>query len=141
MMNQLAELVGEFDAVGALNGHLLHRHFDNRLELDGRWLVLRLDDRATPELPNPISGIWQIRYNELWARFDSVWTDSLGRIIVQTSDGWRDGALAFTGETVWQNEAVLVRDTFVRRDGELDFIVELRRAGGWQRLLEVRCRR
>ena len=147
-MGQLDPLLGTFDCEGEVlatpfsRRSALKRTLTTTLDLDGHWLFMRIQEEATSARPRPTHGNWQITFDRARGCFLSLWADNLGRWAVQTSPGWEDGSIAFTGDIPVNGKPGAVRDILVRRSAdELLFLVEFRIDGAWTRFLESTCRR
>jgi hypothetical protein len=147
-MGQLSYLIGTFECQGEVLATplsaqaLVRRKLTTRLDLDGHWLFMRIDEAETPDRPHPVSGNWQITYDRAKECFVSLWSDGLGRWAVQTCPGWEDDSLTFTGDILVGDKQGSVRDILVRRGAfEMLFLVEFQVYGEWTRYLETICRR
>jgi hypothetical protein len=145
---ELDELVGTFDCEGEIlatpfsTRRPLRRTLSSEWDLDGHWLFMRIEEVPEFGIQHPARGNWQITFDRGPARFVALWTDNLGRWSVQTSSGWEDDRLVFTGDTVVGGRPAVVRDTLVRcgRD-EMRFDVDFKVDGVWTPYLESTCRR
>jgi hypothetical protein len=145
-MSQLGFFVGTFECRGEAfstpmsERHPIERTIAGKMDLDGHWLFVRFEDMNTQANPTPIRGNWQLTYDAKEKSFLAVWTDNLGRWFPQTSAGWKDGTIAFTGEFSLNNQKAAVRDVFTRKsEREMIMTVEIRRDGEWMRFLEFNC--
>jgi len=147
-LRQLDYLIGTFDCDGEVLAtpfsmrHPMQRTLTSKLDLDGHWLFMRIDDVTTAEHPRPIRGNWQITFDQAEDRFVSLWADNLGRWALQTSAGWEGDSVAFVGDALVNGKPGAVRDTLTRRSAdEMHFLVEFQIDGVWTRYLESTCRR
>lgn len=145
-MRQLDYFVGHFRCQGLVLDtpfslrHRFSRTLDGRMELDGHWFLMRIDEAETTEHTQPVRGIWQITFDRNAACFVSLWTDNMGRWAEQRSRGWDGNSLAFTGAALVNQRPGAVRDTLVRNTAdEMRFLVDFEIEGSWSRFLELTC--
>jgi len=141
-IGQLAYFIGTFDCEGTALQVPVKRKLISKMDLDGHWLFMRIDEAPSPDRPHPVCGNWQMTFDRAKDCFVSVWTDTLGRWAVQTSPGWEDDRMMFTGDIPVDGKPGTVRDILVRRSAdEMLFLVEFRVDGAWTRYLDTTCKR
>ena len=83
--------------------------------MNGRWYVFRTTEHATAANPDPLQAMYIWGYDEAAHHFVAAWVDSNGGRAAQTSPGWTNDTLVFTGEITIGGRTVPLRDTFVKQ--------------------------
>ncbi len=84
-------------------------------ELENNWVIMRTQEKATPENSHPLSAIYIWGYDLSSQQFIAFWFDSNGGRATQTSSGWNGDQLIFLGEMTVAGQTFPLRDTFVRK--------------------------
>lgn len=147
-MRELSYFVGHFGCQGLVLDttfsarHVFSRTLDGKIDLDGHWFFMRIDEAQTPEHAQPVRGNWQITFDRRAGCFVSLWTDNMGRWAEQRSPGWEGNRMAFTGDALVNQHPGAVRDTLVRNSAdEMRFLVDFEIEGNWTRFIELTCLR
>ena len=145
-MGELDYFVGQFGCEGFVLDtpfsarHQFSRTLDGRIDLDGHWFFMRIDELETPAHTQPVRGNWQITFDRKAGCFVSLWTDNMGRWAEQRSPGWEGDNMAFTGPALVNQRPGAVRDTLVRNTvDEMSFLVDFEIEGCWTRFIELTC--
>jgi len=143
-MQDLDFFIGIFQGTGATSPALMGNSFPverkvtGKMDLNGFWLSMRFEDKVTVENPNPITGNWQLGYDLSNKQFIGLWTDNLGRWFEQTSKGWNNNMIVFTGGYQVNNEMITVRDSFEKSEWAMRLIVELKKGtNDWVTFLDI----
>lgn len=147
-MRELDYLVGEWSCHGEVletpfsTRHSVERALNSKMDLDGHWLLMQIDERKTAEHPRPLCGNWQMTFDRKIGVFVGLWTDNLGRWAEQSSPGWEGDNLAFTGPTIVGDSPAVVRDTLIKVGAdEMRFLVDFQIHGAGIRFMSLTCRR
>ena len=145
-MQELDYFVGRFECRGQVldtpfsERHSFKRTLNGKMDLDGHWFFMRIDEVETSEHPQPVRGNWQITFDRDAARFVSLWTDNMGRWAEQHSPGWAGNSIAFTGSALVNQRPGAVRDTLIKDTADaMRFLVDFQIDGTWIRFIELTC--
>jgi hypothetical protein len=101
-------------------------------ELGSTWYVTRTAERASADNPNPLTALYIWGYDAAAQQFVASWFDSRGGRATQTSPGWADDTLIFSGEMTAGGYTFPLRDTFVKHgEGAYHHLGEVSLDGKW----------
>ena len=101
-------------------------------EIGGFWYVGRYEEKKGAGNPHPMVFQFLQGYDGTAKAFDMECFDSFGGHCHQTSPGWKDGKLVYTGESSGSGPATPVRDTFTKTgEASLDHAGEIQVEGKW----------
>lgn len=147
-LDQLKYFVGTWHCTGAdFAGplgpeHPMQQTVKARMELDGFWLIERLEEKKTKENPHPLKGIYAKAYDPGQKQFVTTWNDSTGGWSTQTSDGWESDKLVLVGDYTNSGQKMPTRDVYVKKSPrELSHTVELKVKDEWSKLVEETCKK
>ena len=111
-------------------------------EMGGFWYVGRYSETKTAENPQPIVFQFVEGYDSAAKTFTLDCFDSFGSDCHQTSAGWQDNKLVYSGESTGGGPATPVRDTFTKTgDAGLEHTGEMQIEGKWVALDHESCTR
>jgi hypothetical protein len=108
----------------------------------GFWIQTRTAEHPSTGGPSPLTATCLWGYDTGTGRFSAEWFGSNGGRATQTSAGWDDDRLVFTGRMTYGGCSFLLRDTFSRRcDDEYHHLGEVYLGQGWVPVAEELVRR
>ncbi|MFL6232048.1 MAG: hypothetical protein ACJ76N_02855 [Thermoanaerobaculia bacterium] len=111
-------------------------------EVGGFWYVGLYTEKKTAENPRPIVFEFIQGYDGTAKAFTMDCFDNFGSHCHQTSAGWQDGKLVFSGQSTGSGPATPVRDTFAKTgDASLEHTGEMQVDGKWAALDHETCTR
>jgi len=144
----LAFFAGSWQAEGTFHATPFSAQKPIRMSIDadivhrGFWLQTRTAEHPSAGNPNPVTVTCQWGYDTETGRFSAEWFDSNGGRATQTSAGWDDDRLVFTGRMTYGGCSFLLRDTFTRRcEDEYHHLGEVYLGEGWVLVDEELARR
>ncbi|MFO1183709.1 MAG: DUF1579 family protein [Bauldia sp.] len=124
------------------SGHALVTDASGRSDLDGKWTIVRFDERRTKVNDHPTKGLYEFGYDDAAKQLQVYWIDSLGGFGRQTSAGWQNDTLVLFGDYTTGGQKLAARDTFQKKAGR-SFVhrAELQKGDGtWVLVLEETCK-
>ncbi|WP_033338029.1 DUF1579 family protein [Catenuloplanes japonicus] len=119
-MNELEWFLGEWRGSGRFHpgpfgpGKPIDMTVVTTSEERGRWLMLRTEEAATAENPEPLTARYLWGADPAAGDFTADWFDSNGGHAVQRSGGWDGDTLVFLGTIAVGGRTAPLRDTFTR---------------------------
>jgi hypothetical protein len=111
-------------------------------EIGGFWYVGRYEEKKTAENPHPMVFHFLQGYDGTAKAFIMDCFDAFGGHCHQTSAGWQDGKLIYTGEATGSGPATPVRDSFIKTgDASLEHLGEMQVEGKWMTVDRETCAR
>ncbi len=109
-------------------------------DLGGFWVSGRVVESKTAESPMPIEGMFHQTWDPGAKHFLMLWVDNMGGWSQETSPGWQDGTIVWTGEAYGDGQKMGTRDSFTQKGaGELLHTMALNTGGRWVTLGEETC--
>lgn len=84
----------------------------------GFWTVVRTEEVATEQNPDPLTARYLWGYDADADEFVAEWFDSNGGRATQRSKGWQGDKLVFLGAMTMGGHTVPLRDSFTRSDDD-----------------------
>ncbi|MFJ7217817.1 DUF1579 family protein [Amycolatopsis sp. NPDC098790] len=137
-MNELAFFVGTWHAEGRFHetpfgaAKPIEMTLTGSSEDRGFWTVLRTEEAATEDNPDPLTARYIWGYDDAADEFVADWYDSNGGRASQRSAGWDGDELVFLGTITMGGHTVPLRDTFTRTGPDsYHHLGETDLGGGW----------
>jgi hypothetical protein len=122
--------------------HPMQQTVKARMDLDGFWLIERLEEKKTKENPRPLKGVYAKAYDPGQKKFVATWNDNTGGWSTQTSDGWEGDKFVLLGDYTSNGEKMPTRDIYIKSSArELVHTVELKVKDQWSKLVEETCKK
>ncbi len=98
----------------------------------GFWFVIRTEELATTENPDPLTARYLWGYDAGTDEFVAEWFDGNGGRATQRSKGWQADKLIFLGTITAGGHTVPLRDSFTRLDDDhYHHVGETNLGDGW----------
>ena len=111
-------------------------------EIGGFWYVGNYAEKKTAGNPYPMTFRFLQGYDATAKAFTLDCFDAFGSHCHQTSAGWQDGKLVYTGESTGSGPATPVRDTFTKKgEASLEHTGERQMNGKWMAIDHETCTR
>jgi hypothetical protein len=111
-------------------------------EIGGFWYAGDYTEKKTAENPHPMTFRFLQGYDSGAKAFTMDCFDAFGGHCRQTSAGWQDGKLVYSGESTGSGPATPVRDTFTKTgEASLEHTGEMQMDGKWMTLDHETCTR
>jgi hypothetical protein len=147
-LGQLGFFVGDWNCKGQVETtpmgpqHATQAKVNVRKELRGFWYIGRYEERKSAANPAPMSFEFIMGYDGAAKTWSLDGFDAFGSRSHQTSPGWQDGKLVFTGETAGGGPATPARDTFTKKaEAILEHQGEMQLDGKWMQIDRETCTR
>ena len=122
--------------------HPMQQTVTARMDLDGFWLIQRLEEKKTKDNPHPIKGVYAFAFDPGQKKFVALWNDNSGGWASQTSDGWEGDKFVLVGEYTGGGQKMPTRDVYVKKGAkELTHTVELKIKDQWSKAVEETCKK
>ena len=113
-----------------------------KTDLDGFWVIVRIEEKKTKESPMPIKGNFSMTYDAALKKFQGVWVDNFGGWGPSSSTGWEGDKITFAGEAYMMGQKMGSRDTFTKKgEKELLHTADMQVGGKWTPMLEETCKK
>jgi hypothetical protein len=133
---------GKMEATPFSPAHAMETRVIGKPDLDGFWMVVRIEGKKTKEMPMAFKGVWSGTYDPGAKKFESTFIDNMGGLGVQSSTGWEGDKMVWSGEGTMMGQKVGMRDTFTKKsDTELVHTFEMQSGGKWMPMGEETCKR
>jgi hypothetical protein len=137
-LQQLAFFAGDWNCKGRAEAspmgaaHATQATVHLRRDIGGFWYVGHYEEKKTAENPKPMVFHFLQGYDGTAKAFIMECFDAFGGHCHQTSAGWQDGKLVYTGESTGSGPATPVRDTFTKKgDASLEHAGEMQVEAKW----------
>lgn len=98
----------------------------------GHWTIVRTEEVATDQNPDPLTARYIWGYDEQAGEFVAEWFDANGGRATQRSTGWQGDTLVFEGTITMGGHRLPLRDSFTRLgDDRYYHIGETDLGNGW----------
>src|SRR5258708_6872510 len=120
-VGQLSYFVGDWDCQGKADAspmgpaHATRARVHISKEMGGFWIVGRYAETKTAKNPNPMIFHFLQGYYGTAKTLVMDCFDGFGDHCHQTTPGWKDNKLAYSGEQTGSGPATKVRDTFTKK--------------------------
>lgn len=113
-----------------------------KIDLDGFWLTVSVDEQKSKESPMPIHGRFASTYDGAGKKFVGLWYDNFGAWELMTSPGFEGDTITFSGDAMMGGQKIPAKDAFTRKgDKEMVHTGEMEMQGKWMKLYEETCKR
>lgn len=110
--------------------------------LGGFWLDINFTEEATPQNPQPNSGLVHWGWDEGLQHYTGYSIDNHGGINSIESSGWQGNTIVWNGMERIAGQSFATRDTFIRaRINDFVHIGEAEIGGVWQKVDQESCRK
>ncbi len=146
-MKQLDAFVGTFQCTGKMNespmgpGLATKRSMAAKIDLDGFWVVAKIDEKKSKESPTPTRGQYAIGYDAAQKKFVASWFDNFGIYCMQSSKGWEGDTFTLDGKCSAMGQEMGARDTFKKEGKSIVHTGEVQMNGKWMMLIEETCKK
>jgi hypothetical protein len=138
--------VGSWSCIGAQplsvfgDEHEIQALAVGSLDLDGRWLVMRVTELRTGDNEQPGTWIYHIGYDTVGKQYVANWIDSFGGWGVQTSPSVQNNRLVLTGTYSVDGQKISARDTFeLANITTMVHVSEMQAGGTWVTIVSETC--
>ncbi|MFY9826773.1 MAG: DUF1579 family protein [Thermoanaerobaculia bacterium] len=145
---QLAFFAGEWSCKGKAEASPMGPEHPTQVtvhiskEMGGFWYAGRYSEKKTAANPYPMDFHFMQGYDSTAKAFSMDCFDAFGEHCHQTSAGWQDGKLVYTGEMAGNGPATPIRDTFIKKgDAALEHSAEIQAEGKWVMIDHESCTR
>jgi hypothetical protein len=147
-IGQLAFFAGDWSCKGQVETtpfgpqHPTEAKVHIRKEFRGFWYVGRYEERKSAGNPLPMSFEFVMGYDGAGKTWTLDGFDAFGSRSHQTSPGWQEGKLVFSGESTGNGAATPARDTFTKKsETNLEHQGEMQFDGKWVQIDRETCTR
>lgn len=147
-VGQLSYFVGDWTCQGKAEtspmgpAHATRAKVHISKEMGGFWVVGRYLEVKTAANPHPMDYHFLQGYDGTAKSLVMECFDAFGDHCHQTSAGWKDGKLVYSGEQTGSGPATPVRDTFTKKgEAELEHSGEVQVDGKWTSTDHEICKR
>jgi hypothetical protein len=111
-------------------------------DLNGFFMNLRYEEQKTAVNPMPLTAVEHWGYSDELKKLVAGQVDSMGGYGTQSTAGWQDNTMVWTGSTHMMGTTMPSRDTFVRKgENEVTHLGEVQVNGTWTKFDEETCYR
>lgn len=147
-LKQLAFFAGDWNCKGKVEAnpfgpaHATQGRVHVGKEIGGFWYVGNYSETKTAENPHPMVFRFLQGYDGTAKAFTMDCFDVFGSHCHQTSAGWQDNKLVYTGESTGSGPATPVRDVFTKTgEASLEHAGEMQVEGKWMTIDRETCTR
>jgi hypothetical protein len=145
-LDQLKYFVGSWQCAGTGyvegKGHPTSARVKPAWDLNGFFMSLRYEEQKTEANPMPVTAVEHWGYSDELKKLVAGQVDSMGGYGTQSTAGWEDNRMVWTGSYHLMGTTMPSRDTFVKKgENELTHLGEAQSNGAWTKLDEETCYR
>ena len=133
---------GKMEATPFSPAHAMQSTVTCKPDLDGFWMVTRIEGKKSKEMPMAFKGVWSSTYDSSAKKFTSTFIDNMGGMGMQASTGWDGDKMVWSGEGMMMGQKMGMRDTFTKKgDKEMLHTFEMEMGGKWTPMGEETCKK
>jgi hypothetical protein len=145
-LDQLKYFAGSWQCAGTGyvegKGHPTSARVNMGWDLNGFFMNLRYEELKTAVNPMPLTAVEHWGYSDELKKLVAGQVDSMGGYGTQSTAGWQDNTMVWTGSTHMMGTTMPSRDTFVRKgENEVTHLGEVQVNGAWTKFDEETCYR